>query len=117
MNETVKEKPAAALPWSPAAMQGAHPETPTAELDAAVKDLQASKESWTRLQVPDRIRLLERLLRDYEAVAPEAVAAACKAKGLDPGDPRSGEEWLGGPLLIQRNLRLLAQSLGDVLAY
>jgi hypothetical protein len=42
------------------------------------------------------------------------IAAACKAKGLQPGSPASGEEWLAGPLLMIRNLRLLTETLGAI---
>jgi acyl-CoA reductase-like NAD-dependent aldehyde dehydrogenase len=99
--------------WTAGAAQGTIPETKTADLDKAVADLVASKEKWIQVSLADRIQLCDRLLRDYEPVAAESVAAACKAKGIDPEDPRSGEEWLGGPLCINRNLRLLARSLSE----
>ena len=39
------------------------------------------------------------------------VEESCKAKGIAPGEPTCGEEWLGGPLIVERNLRLLEESL------
>ncbi len=48
------------------------------------------------------------------AVAPEMVAAACKAKAIPDGHPAEGEEWLGGPMTIMRNLRLLIRTLSEV---
>src|SRR5438132_1653667 len=102
----------ATLAWSPLA-KGAHPETTNAELDTALKDLVAAKERWVQTGIPDRVRLLERLLRDMQEVAPQLVEAACHAKGLSPQEPRGGEEWLAGPLCVHRNIRLLIRSLED----
>jgi acyl-CoA reductase-like NAD-dependent aldehyde dehydrogenase len=104
------------VPWSAGATQGSHPETKTQDLDRAVADLVAAKDRWAETGIADRIRLLERLQRDYAVVAPGSVEAACQAKGLPQDDPRSGEEWLGGPLCIHRNLRLLIRSLTETLA-
>lgn len=103
--------------WTASAQKGSIPETSTADMDKAIAELQANKQKWTQVSIADRIRLCERLLRDYQAIAAESVEAACRAKGLGPDDPRSGEEWLGGPLCVNRNLRLLARSLSETHAY
>lgn len=109
--------PTKTVPWTAGQMQGARPDTPQGELDKAIADLRAAKDKWVALPVRDRIRILERLTEDCAKVGPEQVAAACKAKGLEPDDPRSGEEWLGGPLCLHRNLRLFRRSLREIEAF
>ncbi len=99
--------------WTAGAAKGSMPETQTAEIDKAISELQAGKDRWTQVSIADRIRLCERLLRDYQEVGEASVEAACRAKGIDPGEARAGEEWLGGPLCIHRNLRLLARTLSE----
>src|SRR4051794_40810109 len=99
--------------WTASAATGSIPETQTADLDKALAELQASKQKWIQVPIGDRVRLLERLLRDYEAVAAESVVAGCRAKGIDPEEPRGGEEWLAGPLCVNRNIRLLIRSLSE----
>lgn len=47
-------------------------------------------------------------------VAPNWVAAACRAKGLDPDAPVAGEEWIGGPALTIRNIRFLIRALEEI---
>jgi acyl-CoA reductase-like NAD-dependent aldehyde dehydrogenase len=102
-----------AVEWTASSARGSLPETPTGDLDKAVLELQANKKKWVEVGIADRIRLCERLLRDASEVAEASVRAACQAKGLDPSEPRGGEEWLAGPLCINRNLRLLARSLRE----
>jgi len=63
------------------------------------------------LSLDARIALLERLIAGVQAVAKAWVADAVAAKGILPGTPTEGEEWLGGPYATVRNLRLLARSL------
>src|ERR1700735_2542450 len=79
------EPPAAVLP------------TPIESLDAAVERVAAKKDQWTKVAVPDRIRLLERCIDGLVAVADDWVADACRAKGIETDDPLAGEEWSAGP--------------------
>jgi acyl-CoA reductase-like NAD-dependent aldehyde dehydrogenase len=93
---------------------GTMPPTPVAEVDRALADLSSAKQRWTALGVRERIGLLERLVASTGAVASRWVEAALEAKGLRQGTPQAGEEWLAGPMVTIRNLRLLARSLRDV---
>src|SRR6516162_4619765 len=104
-----------AVPWT--AARGTRPDTPRDQLDKAIADLVAAKQRWVETKIGDRARLLDQLLRDCRAVGREQVEAAWRAKGLDSSDPRSGEEWLGGPLILNRNLRLLGKSLRQIEAF
>jgi len=90
------------------------PPSSLAALDQAVERLQTHKHKWANLDLRARLGLLDKLLVDYGAVAEQWVALANAAKGIDPRSVTAGEEWLGGPLCIHRNLRLLRQSLRDI---
>ncbi len=85
--------------------------TPFDVLDAAVERVAAHKDEWTKLGIPERIRLLERCIDGLVAVADAWVADACRAKGISPDDPLAGEEWIAGPSSTIRNARLLIRSL------
>jgi acyl-CoA reductase-like NAD-dependent aldehyde dehydrogenase len=86
-------------------------ETSRPEIDAAVGTVKEKAKEFARLPVSDKIRLLRACMPGVQAVAEAWVRSACKAKGLDPALPVSGEEWLGGPMTTMRNLRLLVESL------
>lgn len=68
-----------------------------AELDAAVDDLTRGAQTWRHLTLAQRARLFDRLHDAIAAGAEEWADAASRAKGLDPGHPSRGEEWLSGP--------------------
>ena len=93
------------------------PATPADALHAAISALQAAKGRLPALNVTDRIRLLHRAAADLQAVEEAWVAAACEAKGIPQDAPVSGEEWLGGPMVFQRNIRLLAEALAEIRDY
>ncbi|MGH7822864.1 MAG: aldehyde dehydrogenase, partial [Candidatus Binatia bacterium] len=90
------------------------PRTSRAGMDEAVAAVRRQKDAWARLRVGERIPILEELLRSTEAAAPGWVEAALAAKRIPPGTQAEGEEWLAGPMVVLRNLRLLAATLRDV---
>jgi len=92
----------------------AHAATAETELDATVERLASKAKEFARLPVGSKIRLLEEALAGTRAIATEWVKAACQAKGISFDAPVSGEEWIAGPAVTLRNIRLLARSLGDV---
>lgn len=73
------------------------PAEQTAELDAAVADLETGARTWSYLTLDQRARLLGRLHASVSAVAEEWADVAATSKGLEPGHPLRGEEWLSGP--------------------
>jgi acyl-CoA reductase-like NAD-dependent aldehyde dehydrogenase len=87
------------------------PPTPREAIDAAVERVAARKDEWTKVSIPDRIRLLERCIDALVATAEGWVADACRAKGIAETDPLAGEEWIAGPSTTIRNARLLVRSL------
>jgi acyl-CoA reductase-like NAD-dependent aldehyde dehydrogenase len=92
------------------------PPTRREEIDRQVAELGRAKDRWAALGIPERIALLERLIATTSAAAKPWVDVALEAKGIRPGTPQEGEEWLAGPMVTIRNLRLLAQSLRDIRA-
>ncbi len=83
-------------------------------LDSTLARLKERAPAFAALSVAERVELLEHIRRAYFAVLPEAIAAGCRAKGLDPEAPEAGEEWLAHGLCVVRHLRLLKQSLEEI---
>ena len=79
-------------------------------LGEAVATVAGSRERWANTSVAERIGLLERVITDTLAAAPDWIADACRAKGIEPGTPAVGEEWHHLAIVI-RNARLLRDSL------
>ncbi|SBS71241.1 aldehyde dehydrogenase family protein [uncultured Microbacterium sp.] len=68
-----------------------------ARLDAALNDLSAGARTWSFLTLRQRRTLLRRIRAAVAAVAEEWADVASTSKGLEPGHPLRGEEWLAGP--------------------
>ena len=67
------------------------------QIDRDLQTLAASKDAWARLPIERKIGMFEDLKRSVHAVAGQWAAAASSAKGIAPGSPLEGEEWLTGP--------------------
>jgi hypothetical protein len=101
--------PSAALP-----IRGAPASAPPAAtavvdeqgLDAAVASVAASRARWANTSVGERVGLLERVITNTLAAAPDWIADACRAKGIAPGAPTVGDKWINLAIAI-RNARLL----------
>jgi len=91
-------------------------ESPHQALDKAIAEVSAHAEEWTRLDVSEKARLLRSLFPRLAAEAEGWVRAGCAAKGLNPDDVESAEEWLAGVDPTVRNVRLLAESLEAIAA-
>ena len=81
-------------------------------------------DAWRALQEPglsayerDRRAILGELLKDFTALAEPWAEAARQAEGIPAGSPTAGEEWVAGPYMIVRNLRLLDQALAEIERY
>jgi len=106
-----------ATSWYTAAPASAPPSA-TAVVDKeglgeAVATVAGNRERWANTSVGERIGLLERVIADTLAAAPDWVADACRAKGIAPGTPAVGEEWHHLAIVV-RNARLLCESLRDI---
>jgi hypothetical protein len=77
----------------------------------ALADLQSGKEAWAMSSLKQKAEIIGELLEILPTIAKDWVAASAAAKGLALGTPAEGEEWLTGPYITARNLRLLRRSL------
>ncbi len=84
------------------------------QLDAAVARVKAGCAEFAGLHIDQRIALLKSMRDGYMSIAEESVRLACAAKGLDFNAPSSGEEWLAGPMVTIRVLRLTEEALYEV---
>ena len=101
---------------SAAIPESEHQLAPTSEdeLDRALAILKDHAETWVHLPIHVRTQLLDQMIETTLAQGDHWVAAGCAAKGIKRHTPLEGEEWLAGPALVVRNLRLLSQSLRDI---
>ena len=88
--------------------------TPQAQLDEALSILSEQAPVWSRLPVAERASLLRACVPRLLQVAPEWVAAGCQAKGLRLDGPEASEEWLAGPMVTMRALRLYGRTLDEI---
>ena len=97
----------AAFPAVPAPL----PETSHEDIDRKLEKLASCKDAWTQVPIPDRITLLDEVMKGLVAVAPEWARTGAILKGLDPASEEAGEEWIAGPMVTVRNVRLLREAL------
>ena len=90
------------------------PDSTTAEMDAALADLQAHATEWARRPLRHKIEMLEGLLPRIADVAGRWVTAASRAKGLAVGSPLRGEEWTSGPWALANYIAPLAETLRHI---
>jgi hypothetical protein len=83
-------------------------------MDAAVAAVSAAKGAWAAVAPVERGRLLGRLQEDFASLAERWVAASAEAKGIASGSAAVAEEWIAGPYLVLRNLRLLREALAGI---
>jgi acyl-CoA reductase-like NAD-dependent aldehyde dehydrogenase len=79
----------------------------TGSVEAALDRLAQRKDDWVRVDIPDRLDILRRCSEGLLAVGVEWVELACAAKGTAV----AGEEWISGPMVTMRSLRLLRRAL------
>ena len=86
-------------------------------MDDGVRAVAGAKSAWAAVPPSERVGILNRLLDDFAAVSDRWVAASLEAKGIIPGSPAAAEEWIAGPYLVLRNLRLLREAMADIAAH
>lgn len=88
--------------------------TPIEQVDAVVAKLKAQATPFARTSPADKARVVRECMASLSEVARDWVKVSCENKGLPFDGPASGEEWLGGPLVTMRNLRLTAEQLESI---
>jgi acyl-CoA reductase-like NAD-dependent aldehyde dehydrogenase len=90
------------------------PATPPAALDRAIARVREKSRQFARLAPSEKAGLLRECITRLEQVAEAWAAAGCRAKSLEVNAPVAAEEWLLGPVIVARNLRLLVGALDDI---
>lgn len=85
-----------------------------AELDEAISVLQERKWVWAHLPVEHRIEYAKSIHSGSHRVAAAQVEVTARAKGVPSGSAVVGEDWLAGPYIQIRALRLLIESLEQI---
>jgi acyl-CoA reductase-like NAD-dependent aldehyde dehydrogenase len=96
------------------AVAGSIPPSTKETMDTALQALQEHKDAWVALSIRERIAILDKLINDFETIAPRWVAVSLQAKSLAEDSPIAGEEWAAGVWPVLKNLRQLRNSLSDI---
>lgn len=92
-----------------ASAHGTRPDTPPEAVEAAVQAL--ASVAWATRTPEEVAGMLRRLRARLGDVAEAWVAAAAGVKGLPPGSPLVGEEYLSGPWAVMMTARALERTL------
>jgi len=87
--------------------------TPDDELDALLRALDARKGEWARLEIDERLCLVDRARADFWALREVWVQAEMEAKGTPPGSLGEAEEWVMYAQVL-RALRRVRRSLIEI---
>jgi aldehyde dehydrogenase (NAD(P)+) len=94
----------------------------TDELDRALADLTAKKDTWARLPIERKLSYLSLLRAAVADKAGEWVHRSMAGKHLPNDSPLAGEEWISGPYAVLMSINALEKTLraiasgGDVLS-
>jgi aldehyde dehydrogenase (NAD(P)+) len=90
------------------------PPMPQSQLESILARVKENAPAFARTTVDERIAFLRQLRDGYMSIAEESVRLACAYKGLPFDAPVSGEEWISGPMITIRVMRLTEWSLNEV---
>ena len=79
----------------------------------ALEVLTTHKEAWARMEIPERIALLDQLKADLPGIENRWVAAGLAARGAKTESLTDGVEWTNFSL-VYKQIRALRQSLQDI---
>ena len=82
-----------------------------AALDADIALLQQGSRTWSNVTVAQRVTLLRALRTSVAATIEDWADTAADSKGLRPGHPLRGEEWLSGPYSVLGAIDAYADTL------
>jgi hypothetical protein len=90
------------------------PSVDRAALDESVNVVADHASGWAKTEAAERATLLQDVIDATMAAQDDWVAAACAAKGLEPGSTEAGEELFAGIGTFVRMARLFRDSLRDI---
>jgi acyl-CoA reductase-like NAD-dependent aldehyde dehydrogenase len=83
------------------------------EMDTFLQTLKQKKDIWLSISANERIKLIDRLVRDFASITPEMVEASLQAKSYSMNGISEAHEW-GLPYSVVRFLHSLQRSLKDI---
>jgi aldehyde dehydrogenase (NAD(P)+) len=93
---------------------GVPPPSEPVALDTSISRLKESARRFGRLEASQRVTLLQEIGRRMLELSDRLAARDCRARGLDPDGPLSGQEMFQGPAISERYVQELARALrGD----
>ncbi|SFM34930.1 aldehyde dehydrogenase family protein [Shimia aestuarii] len=84
------------------------------EYEDALAILDTNKDKWARLPIPERIRLLSAMKDGVMSVSQGWAEESARKKGLKPGTPVAGEEWIAGPYACMAGCNGLISTLSQM---
>jgi acyl-CoA reductase-like NAD-dependent aldehyde dehydrogenase len=86
------------------------------EMDRALDILTANKTAWVKMNIPDRITILEKIKHNLQKTENRLIALSLEAKGADYNTMGEAEEW-GAITVVYRQIRFLRKSLKDIIRF
>ncbi|MGM0450253.1 MAG: aldehyde dehydrogenase family protein, partial [Pseudomonadota bacterium] len=83
-------------------------------LQSHLDALAGAKDQWARTTLDERIAILESIKDALMGVAGDWARQAASAKGLVPGSPLEGEEWMSGPYALMGACNGLIETLSKM---
>ena len=80
-------------------------------IDPAIDTLVQHKKEWLVVTLPQRVLYLQKCMASVQRASSSWVAAAVRAKGQEPVDLLSSEEWVAGPMATLLYLRTMLRTL------
>jgi len=85
-----------------------------ASLDQCLEKLTDGRDRLGRMNVGQRIAILEQCVDGISSVAREWVDVICESKGITPGSRERAQEVLGGPAATLRQLQLFLRTMRQI---
>lgn len=85
--------------------------TPPELIDVLLARLRVAAERWPRVDTRERVDFLNACRAGVRRVAAEWVELSCRHQGVGPDGAPGSENWLSGPWITMRTLRLLGDAL------
>jgi aldehyde dehydrogenase (NAD(P)+) len=86
----------------------------TTSLEQAVQVLQKRKQEWVVLPVERKVEMLLQVRKRLGENSDALVEASVRAKQINPGSPRVGEEWGAGPWTFAESINGYLETLRDL---
>ena len=85
-----------------------------ASLDRCLEKLTDGRDRLSRMNIGQRIALLEQCVDGIASTAPDWVDVACESKGIAAGSRERAQEVLGGPAATLRQLQLFLRTMRQI---